>query len=157
MGLFIKRVYNNIHELNQIEGGVYVASIKDIEGISERYASLLIDNGIRTTEQLLEYGATSSARMRLADETHLTEDMIKAWVHQADLFRIKGIANEYAMLLCSVGVCTIPKLAYRSAESLFAEINELNAKKRLVERVPSVHELESFIIQAKLLPKLIRH
>ena len=148
---------NDTHELNQIEGGVYVASIKDIEGISERYASLLIDNGIRTTEQLLEYGSTSSARMRLADETHLTEDMIKAWVHQADLFRIKGIAKEYAMLLCSVGVCTTPKLAYRSAESLFAELNELNSEKRLVERVPSVHELETFIVQAKLLPKLIRH
>jgi hypothetical protein len=83
--------------------------------------------------------------------------MIKAWVHQADLFRIKGIAKEYATLLCSAGVCTIPKLAYRSAESLYAELNELNSKEHIVQRVPSVQELESYIIQAKSLPKMIRH
>lgn len=134
-----------------------MASIKEIEGISNRYAELLVSNGIRTTEQLLELGSTSSARMKIADQTQLTDEMIKAWVHQADLFRINGIAREYAMLLCRAGVCTIPKLAYRSAESLFAELNELNQKETLVERVPSVHELESFIVQAKLLPKLIRH
>lgn len=134
-----------------------MASIKEIEGVGEKYADTLRAAGVHTTEQLIELGSTSTDRMRLADETHLTDEMIKRWVHMADLFRIRGIGGEYAELLCTAGVCTVPKLAYRSAESLYAELVEYNNQNKLVRRVPSVGELEDFIVQAKKLPKVIHH
>ena len=134
-----------------------MASIRDMTDMTERSAELLRDAGIRTLEQLLEAGATSTGRMSLADEAHLDDQMIKRWVHQADLLRIKGIGPDFAELLCLAGVCTTPKLAYRTTDSLYIELAETNDRYHVVRRLPSRHELSDFITDAKRLPKLIHH
>ena len=121
------------------------------------YATMLAENGVRTTEQLLELADTSTKRLRLADQTHLSQDQILAWVHQADLFRINGIGEEFADLLVRVGVVTVPKLAYRSAQKLHDDLTEYNEMHHLVRRVPSAHELERMVAEAKKLPKLVHH
>ena len=54
-----------------------MASVKDIYGISEAQAEALAEAGVRTTSQLLEAGATSTGRMRLADEARLTDELVK--------------------------------------------------------------------------------
>jgi predicted flap endonuclease-1-like 5' DNA nuclease len=134
-----------------------MTSIKEIEGIGPKYAAMLAEGGVRTTEQLLEAGDTATKRMRLADETHLGQDQILGWVHQADLCRINGIGEEFAELLVRAGVVTVPKLAYRSASSLYADLAAYNEAHHVVRRLPAETELEKMILQAKKLPKLIRH
>ena len=53
-----------------------MTSIRDIEGLEPKYASMLAENGVRTTEQLLELADTSAKRFRLADQTNIGEDQI---------------------------------------------------------------------------------
>lgn len=134
-----------------------MTSIKELIGIDNHSVERLQDVGIYTLEQLLEKGASSGARMRLADITQLDDATIKQWVHQADLMRVKGVGPELAHLLCTVGVLTVPKLAYRSTDSLYAELVEGNHNDRAMRRLPGVHELHDYITNAKHLPKLIRH
>ncbi len=134
-----------------------MATIKDIIDINQRSVELLSDAGVRTLAQLLEAGATSSARMQLADQAHLDDKTIKYWVHQADLMRIDGLGPEFAHLLCKAEICTVPKLAYRSTDGLYAELLELNEREHIVGRIPSREELHNFITEAKRLPKLVQH
>lgn len=134
-----------------------MTSIKEIIGIDDRAVERLRDAGVNTLEQLLERGSTSAARMRLADETQLDDGLIKQWVHQADLMRVNGIGPEFAHLLCKVGVFTTPKLAYRSTDSLYAELVEGNHSDHVMHKLPGIHELHGFITAAKHLPKLVRH
>ena len=44
----------------------------------------------------------------------------------ADLFRIKGVGEEYSDLLEEAGVDTVAELATRNADNLHAKILEIN-------------------------------
>lgn len=129
-----------------------MAQVTEIVGITDKEVERLHEAGIRTMTQLLEVGATSAGRMRLADEANLDDATIKAWVHQADVLRLPGMSVMCAAMLCEAGVCTVPKLAYRSAESLHDDLAQVGK-----HGVPSIQELHSFIVAAKRLPKIVRH
>ena len=73
-----------------------MTSIKEIIGIDTGAVERLHEVGVSTLEQLLEQGATSTARMHLADQTGLDDASVKQWVHQADLMRVKGVGPELA-------------------------------------------------------------
>ncbi len=134
-----------------------MASIKEISGISDSAAERLREAGIRTCEQLLEVGATSSGRMHLADETHLDDVIIKRWVHQADLMRLPGLNGQIAELLCDIGVVTIPKLAYRNVDALYNDL--IAGSKGLVGsiRLPLIEDMRHFSAVAKTMPKVVHH
>ena len=134
-----------------------MASIKDIQDMNEAQAAALAEVGVRTTNQLLEAGATSTGRMRLADEARLTDELVKKWVHQADLMRIEGVGGRLAGLLCAVGVCTIPKLAYHVSDSLYQDLVDYAAQAPGRTKIPSIETLDSYIAQAKKLRKLVHH
>ena len=134
-----------------------MTSIKELIGIDTGAVERLHEVGVSTLEQLLEQGATSTARMHLADQTGLDDASVKQWVHQADLMRVKGVGPELAHLLCQVGVFTAPKLAYRSTDALHADLVECNQSVRAMRQLPGVAELHEFITSAKTLPKLVRH
>ena len=134
-----------------------MTSIKELIGIDTGAVERLHEVGVSTLEQLLEQGATSTARMHLADQTGLDDASVKQWVHQADLMRVKGVGPELAHLLCQVGVFTTPKLAYRSTDALHADLVECNQSLRAMRQLPGVAELHEFITSAKTLPKLVRH
>ncbi len=134
-----------------------MASITEIIGIDDRSVEKLRGVGVRTLEQLLEVGSTSTARMRLADEAQLEDAHIKLWVHQADLMRVAGIGPELAHLLCKVGVFTAPKLAYRSCESLHEDLLAGNISPKIMGHLPGLEELHTYIVAAKRLPKIVRH
>ena len=134
-----------------------MTSIKELIGMDTGAVERLHEVGVSTLEQLLEQGATSTARMHLADQTGLDDASVKQWVHQADLMRVKGVGPEFAHLLCQVGVFTAPKLAYRSTDALHADLVECNQSLRAMRQLPGVAELHEFITSAKTLPKLVRH
>ena len=75
----------------------------------------------------------------------------------ADLFRINGIASQYAELLEGAGVDTVKELRNRNAQNLTDTMNDLNGKKGLVRRTPSVNIVNSWIEQARELPPKISH
>jgi len=134
-----------------------MANIRDIEGIGDAYAEKFEAAGVKTVEGLLEAGASKSGREDLAEKTEINEKLILEWVNRADLARVKGIGSEYADLLEASGVDSVPELAQRNAENLAAKMEEVNAEKNLVRRVPSEKEVEDWISQAKDLPKVVTH
>jgi predicted flap endonuclease-1-like 5' DNA nuclease len=128
-----------------------------IEGIGPVYAEKLQEVGVQTVEALLKRGATPQGRQELAEVTDLGNTRILEWVNHADLFRIKGVGEEYSDLLEEAGVDTVPELAQRNPENLFAKMKEVNAEKELVRRVPPLSAVQSWVEQAKQLPRVIQY
>lgn len=131
--------------------------IDEIEGIGEAYAAKLKDAGVKTTEALLEKAATKKGREQLAETTGISEKLILKWVNHADLFRIKGIAGQFAELLEAGGVDTVKEFRHRVAANLQPKLLEINEQKNLCNRVPSVTELQKMIDQAKELEPMISY
>lgn len=128
-----------------------------IEGIGETYTGKLEAEGIKSVDNLLEAGAGKKGRQALSEKTGISEKMILKWVNRADLFRIKGISTQYSDLLEIAGVDTVPELAQRKAENLQAKMVEVNEEKKLVKKVPTLADVESWIAQAKELPRVVTH
>ena len=130
--------------------------IIEIEGIGELYALKLREAGVDTTARLLERAATPKGRAALADETGISPKLILRWANHADLFRIKGVAGQFAELLEAAGVDTVKELRHRVAANLVPKLEEVNEVRNICNRVPSMSEVESMIEQAgKLDPVLV--
>lgn len=134
-----------------------MTQIEDIEGVGATYGAKLTEAGVATVEALLASGATSGGRDQLAAKTGIPGTLILKWVNHADLFRINGVAGQYAELLEAAGVDTVPELAQRSAANLAARLAEVNAEKKLAGRTPSAAEVEGWIAEAKSLPRVVEH
>jgi predicted flap endonuclease-1-like 5' DNA nuclease len=134
-----------------------MAKIVDIEGIGPIYAEKLGKFGIRTTEALLEQGASAKGRKEIAEKTGIKEGLILEWVNRADLYRIKGIGSEYSDLLEASGVDSVPELAMRKPENLLEKLTEVNLAKKLVRKLPTIKQVISWVEQSKMLPKLVTH
>lgn len=132
-----------------------MSKLSSIEGVGEAYEAKLNEAGIKSVEKLLEAGAQKKDRIALAQKTGISEKLVLKWVNHADLFRIKGIAGEYAELLEAAGVDTVVELAGRKAENLATKVVEVNAEKKLVRKVPTLDQIEDWIDQAKKLPRAV--
>lgn len=131
--------------------------IEEVEGIGGIYAQKLESVGVKTTEDLLKRAATKKGRETLAEETGISEKLILKWANHADLFRIKGVAGQFAELLEAAGVDTVKELRHRVAENLQSKLVEINDVKNLCNRVPSVTEVQKMIDQAKELPPVMTY
>ena len=131
--------------------------IEQIEGIGAAYAEKLNAAGIKTTEDLLEKCASRKGRLAIAEETGISAKLILKWTNHADIFRINGIAGQFAELLEAAGVDTVKEFRHRVPANLQPKLEAVNAEKNLCNRVPSVTELEKMIAQAKELEPLITY
>jgi predicted flap endonuclease-1-like 5' DNA nuclease len=131
--------------------------LAEIEGIGPAYVAKLEGAGVSTVEDLLKQGANGQGREEIAANSGLSAALILEWVNHADLMRIKGVGSEYADLLEAAGVDTIPELAQRSPGNLAAKLEEVNAQKKLVRRVPTENEVSDWVQQAKALPRVVSH
>jgi predicted flap endonuclease-1-like 5' DNA nuclease len=122
--------------------------IQDIEGIGQKYADMLGRAGISHTDQLLARGSTTKGRNEISEQSGISGKLILKWVNMCDLFRVKGVAGQYAELLEAAGVDTVKELRNRNADNLAERMRELNKEKDLVRTVPGVKSVESWIEQA---------
>lgn len=143
--------------IKQRRGNAIMAKLETIEGIGGTYAKKLQKAGVATTQALLEQGATPKGRKEIAAKTGIGDTLILKWVNRADLFRIKGIGEEYADLLEAAGVDTVPDLARRKAENLYKKMVEVNEAKQLVRQVPAQSQVGDWIKQAKKLPRVMTY
>jgi len=134
-----------------------MANLIDVEGIGEKYAAKLKAAGVANTDELLKIGSTPKGRKELAEKSGIGDALILEWVNHVDLFRIKGVAEEYADLLEEAGVDTVPELAQRVAKNLLQKIIEVNEAKKLVRRLPTEAMVADWIDQAKKLPRVINY
>jgi predicted flap endonuclease-1-like 5' DNA nuclease len=134
-----------------------MAKLEEVEGIGEVYAQRLREAGIATTWALLKQGATPQGREEIAEKTGVSGKLILEWVNHVDLFRIKGVGEEYADLLEEAGVDTVPELAQRNPENLYQKLVAANQEKRLVRKLPGQSQVSDWIEQARSLPRVITY
>jgi len=104
-------------------------------------------------EALLERGATPKGRKELAELTGAGGERILDWVNREDLYRIRGVGEEYSDLLERAGVDTVVELSQRNPDNLYAKMREVNTEKKLVRRLPTPAQVRDWVRQAKDLPR----
>jgi len=134
-----------------------MAKLEKVEGIGSVYARKLKKAGVRSTNSLLEMGGTPKGRKDLASKTGLSSKLILEWVNHVDLFRIKGVGEEYSDLLEAAGVDTVVELAQRNAPKLHESLMATNMKKKLVRQLPSAKQVANWVRQAKKLPRKVNY
>ena len=128
-----------------------------VEGIGEAYAQKLLAAGIATTETLLEIGASPKGRQGICEKTGIGEKLILEWVNRVDLFRIKGVGEEYSDLLEVAGVDTVAELAQRNAGNLYQKLVAANQEKKRVRKLPTEAQVGDWVEQAKRLPRVVTY
>jgi predicted flap endonuclease-1-like 5' DNA nuclease len=134
-----------------------MTKLAEIEGIGEAYARKLAEAGGSTVDGLLEKGGAPKGRKELAEKTGISDAIILKWVNRADLARIKGVGSEYADLLEGAGVDTVVELSKRVPENLMKKMEEVNAEKKLVRRLPVVSQVTDWVEQAKKLDRVVKY
>lgn len=134
-----------------------MSKLSVIEGIGEVFETKLKAADINSIETLLVACTTKKGRDDLAQQTGISEKLILKWANHADLIRIKGVAGEYAELLEAAGVDTVPELSRRKAENLLEKMADVNNEKKLVRRLPVLSQVEDWIKQAQVLPRVLQY
>jgi predicted flap endonuclease-1-like 5' DNA nuclease len=131
--------------------------IVDVQGIGPAYAAKLSKVKIRTTETLLKRGATPEGRKEIVKASGISHEKILTWVNMADLYRIKGVGSQYSELLEAAGVDTVVELSKRVPEKLLATMVKANDAKNLVNGMPGLRQVKSWVSQAKRMKRVIRY
>jgi len=134
-----------------------MASISAIESMDQRDATKLRKAGVRTTNALLNTASSRTGRRRLAKEADLSKSEILSWANCADLMRIKGIGSEYADLMAAAGVDTIRELRRRNPDRLLAAMTHVNARRRVIRRLPTLGMVSGWVEAAKETEPLVTH
>jgi predicted flap endonuclease-1-like 5' DNA nuclease len=140
-----------------IEQRLRTINIIDIEGIGQVYARRLYELNIFTISDFLEKGSTPKGRTHIAEETGISPRLIFKWINHIDLYRIKGIAEEYSNLLLEAGVATILELAQINTDILYSKLVEINQEKNLVNKLPSQKNIYRWVEEARKLPRRIQY
>jgi predicted flap endonuclease-1-like 5' DNA nuclease len=135
----------------------HMTNLLDIEGIGPAYAEKLKAAGVTSVEKLLEMGADPAGRAMLEEKTGIAHKLILEWVNHADLFRIRGVGEEYSDLLECAGVDTVVELAQRNPENLYKALITTNEEKKLVRRTPTLDQVKDWVDQAKKLPRKVTY
>ena len=132
-------------------------NIQDVEGIGPTFAQVLKEDGITTTAKFLETCGSKKGRKELAKRTALNEKNILKWANMCDLFRINGVAGQFAELLEGSGVDTVKELRNRNAQNLAEKMGEVNEAKKLCKVSPSADVVSKWIDQAKELDPMVTY
>lgn len=131
--------------------------VRDLRGSTPTIVEKLKEAGISNNEQLLAAASAPAQRKALAISCGCDSREILELANRADLARIKGISGVYSDLLEKAGVDTVKELATRRADNLHVKIVETNAKDQVTKQPPSLSMVESWVQQAKELPKTLTY
>lgn len=134
-----------------------MTALSKIEGIGPKYEAELKKAGVASIESLLKMGSTPKGRKALAETSGISDNLILEWVNHADLFRIKGVGEEYSDLLEEAGVDTVVELSKRVPANLFEKMVAVNLEKKLVRQLPTLKMVGDWVNQAKTLPRVIEY
>jgi hypothetical protein len=126
--------------------------VTEIDDIGSDDAAALRRVGIRTTDALLEAARSPKGRRELAAKIAVDEKRLLKWANCADRMRIKGVGDDYSQLIRAAGVDTVRELKHRNAKKLTEAMRNANAKRKLVNFLPSEKAVARWIEHAKKLP-----
>jgi predicted flap endonuclease-1-like 5' DNA nuclease len=129
--------------------------IAKLRGVSYELEAKLKEQGIYSSDQLLQAARTPGGRGELAERIELDAQSVLELAKRADLARVRGIGGVFADLLEHVGVGTVGELATRRPSDLRAELVAKNEQERLAGRMPTLKVVEDWVLQATDLPEVL--
>lgn len=121
-----------------------------------KFVTTLRENGLRFTLDILEKGRTKEGRQRIAKETGVPEDFIYDLVNRADLTRMPYISGKTVKHYFGGGYNSLEKLANADLDQLTKDMKEYFDSIGIKLRA-SFMELDSRIVIAEILPKIVEH
>lgn len=131
--------------------------IGKLRGLSSELEEILQGRGIRNSDQLLEAARTPAGRKELAEVAGVATGVILELANRADLARVDGIGGVFSDLLEHAGVDTVKELATRRSDNLYAKLVEINSQQKLAGRAPTRNAVDSWVAQAKELPRVLEY
>lgn len=131
--------------------------ISKIRGMTDAMAQKLQAHQISNSESLLKAGASPEARRELAKKLDTSEKALLEFLNRADLDRVAGIGAAYSNLLEEAGVDTVKELSKRVPENLYNKIGEINTAKKITTHPPTMHMVEEWVKEAKVLPVVLEY
>ena len=139
-----------------IDFGNATGKLNRIVTIDDDAVKKLKSVGVTTLEKFLARASSPVGRRSISRESRINEKLILKWVHQADMFRIKGLAGNKAELLGAVDVTNLRDLAKGNPEKLFKVMTEINEKKHIVQRVPGLMQIKRWVQEAKKMTPMVK-
>jgi hypothetical protein len=132
-------------------------NLKKIQGVAFEHVVRLKSLGIINVKQMIEAGRTKTRRQELSKKTGIPLEYILDLVKLADITRISDIKGVKGKLLFEAKVDTIKKLSKLSAEELRKKLIQVNEKKKILKRPPTLVETTYWVEQAKKLPEIVEY
>lgn len=132
-------------------------TLGELRGSTNAVLNALKGQGLSDSDALLEVAKTPQGRKALASAAGIDASVILELANRADLARVKGIGRVYSDLMEEAGVDSVKELARRSPVNLHATLIQLNSKRQLTQRPPSVDQVVDFVEQAKALPPMLEY
>ncbi len=127
-----------------------------IEGlVDDADAKALAKAGVTTTLALLSEVSTGAKRQKLAQKSGLTIGRVTALAAQVDLLRIDGLGPSMVRLLQGAGIRHSKDLAAAASGALRVKLEAVNGVQHIAGAVPMAEVLDSWIGQAKRLPRAV--
>ncbi len=127
--------------------------LDEINSMTHYYKKKLAKRGIFNTLDLLERCSNDYQIIRFAKMTGLSRSLLRKWVRLADIMRVKGIGEEYANLLITLGYDNLEALSIEKGKILHEKIENYDKTKKKVKRMPSEKEIRMWIKSARQLNK----
>jgi len=125
------------------------SSLTQIKGIGNALAKRFHRIGIHSIKDFLHAAATEARRESLSADMKQSSAKILRWAQQADLMRVKGIGEDYGLLLHKAGIVSISELQMQTPKQLSRLLKNTNARLKIVDRLPSDADISAWISQAQ--------
>ena len=129
--------------------------LKLMRGIDDAHIAALAEIRIKTTEQMLSAGRTSSDRKMLAEKTGIPASVIMELVKLSDLARLPGVKGIRARLYFDAGVDSVEAMARCETNALLKLTAAFVARTGFDGIPPLPKEVSSTIANAQQLPKVV--
>jgi len=130
-------------------------NLENLPAMDPEFARRLRTAGVGVPLLLLKKGATAAARQDLARRAGIDPAELTTWVNVVDLYRVRGLTAEHALLMDGVGIHGVPELATADPDQLAQAMAVTNQEYNLLERTPDRTVIANWIEQAQKLPKAV--
>ncbi len=130
-----------------------VLAIASIQALSEEDERRLSRMNIKTTEDLLVKTNTETGINLLSKSLGKEAWVVRTWVNNADLMRVKGVDGILAELLELSGINSVKQLATLKPEIISENIKAVHEHITKSSKLPDFNELQTLINEARKLIK----
>ena len=119
--------------------------LRDFPNIDANVLMRLEANHLNNTLKLYEKVLTPEKRKQLADNTRIDISEILKVAMFSDLSRIRWVNHTFAYVLLEAGYNSAEKVAKANAQSLYEEIKQLNAERKIYNASIGVRDMKMVI------------